>query len=83
MAQWGRNHTRDPLEFSQFKRTTMTFAIQPTAFGDLDSHGAEFFSDLDSARDAAFDWSVGEHGAPITVWRLTTGKAIRWMEVVA
>jgi hypothetical protein len=61
----------------------MTFAVQPKAFGKFDAHGAEFFPDLDSARDAAFDWSIDEGGAPMVLWRLTTGNPIAWMEVVA
>jgi hypothetical protein len=61
----------------------MTFAIQPAAFGSFDAHSAEFFSDLDSARDAAFDWSVEQHGDPIIVWRLTSGNPIKWMEIIA
>jgi len=61
----------------------MTFAIQPKSFGTFDEHGAEFAPDLDTARDIAFDWSVDEGGAPMIVWRLTHGKPIAWLEVVA
>ena len=61
----------------------MTFAIQPKSFGTFDQHGAEFAPDLDTARDIAFDWSVDEGGAPMIVWRLTSGNPIAWMEVVA
>jgi len=62
---------------------SMTFAIQPKNFGTFDQHGAEFAPDLDTARDIAFDWSVDEGGAPMIVWRLTSGNPIAWMEVVA
>ncbi|AEC53171.1 hypothetical protein SCRM01_225 [Synechococcus phage S-CRM01] len=40
------------------------------------SHGpdVEWADDLDEARDIAFDWSVEEHGARITIEDLRTGK---------
>jgi len=72
------------LYWLQFKRPDlMTFAIQPKSFGTFDQHGAEFAPDLDTARDIAFDWSVDEGGAPMIVWRLTSGNPIAWLEVVA
>jgi hypothetical protein len=59
------------------------FAIQPKSFGEFDDHGCEFVNNLDAARDIAFDWSADEAGAPMIIWKLTSGKAIRWMEVFA
>ena len=61
----------------------MTFAVQPKSYTELDEHGAEYANDIDSARDIAFDWSVSEGGQPMVIWRLTMGKALQWMEVVA
>ena len=61
----------------------MTFAVQPSSFGTFDPDGCEWATDLDHARDLAFDWSADEGGAAMTVWRLTTGNPIKWLEVVA
>lgn len=61
----------------------MTFAVLPSSFGSFDDHAAEFFSDLDTARDVAFDWSAAEAGDKMMIWRLTSGNPIKWMEVVA
>ena len=61
----------------------MTFAVQPKSFGSFDASGCEWATDLDNARDIAFDWSIDEGGAPMIVWRLTSGNAIAWIEVVA
>jgi hypothetical protein len=61
----------------------MTFAVQPASFGSFDPDGAEWATDLDQARDIAFDWSADEGGAPMIVWRVGTAAATRWLEVVA
>jgi len=61
----------------------MTFAVQPAAFAEFDEHGCEWATDLDHARDLAFDWSIDEGGAAMIVWRVGTAGATRWMEVCA
>jgi hypothetical protein len=61
----------------------MTFAVQPASFSQFDEHGCEWATDLDHARDLAFDWSIDEGGAAMIVWRLTSGNPIKWLEVVA
>jgi hypothetical protein len=61
----------------------MTFAVQPASFAQFDEHGCEWATDLDHARDLAFDWSIDEGGAAMIVWRLTSGNPIKWLEVVA
>ena len=61
----------------------MTFAVQPKSFGSFDPDGAEWATDLDHARDLAFDWSADEGGAAMIVWRVGTKAPMRWLEVVA
>ena len=61
----------------------MTFAVQPKSFGTFDEWGVEWATDLDHARDIAFDWSADNGGEPMIIWRITTGDPIAWMEVVA
>ena len=61
----------------------MFFAVQPKYFEVFDDHLAEVFSDINEAKDAAFNWSTEEHGMPMIIWRLTQGNPIKWMEVFA
>jgi hypothetical protein len=43
----------------------------------------EIFSDFDSARDAAFDWSVELHGRKVIIWKMGTIQPLKWMEITA
>jgi hypothetical protein len=61
----------------------MTFAVQPKSFAEFDPHGCEWATDLDHARDLAFDWSADEGGETMIVWRVGTKAPMRWLEVVA
>ena len=49
------------------------------------SHGPdeEWFNTEEEAVDAAFDWSIDEGGATITVSRLVQGRVMPHMEVFA
>ena len=42
---------------------------------------ARLFKDFDNAKQEAKSWSESELGAPIYVWKLTTGNPIKWMKV--
>lgn len=65
-------------------RTTQTnimWAIGPDF--DFNEAMVEMFSDFDSARDAAFDWSIELHGQKVTIWKMCSIKPIKWMEITA
>ena len=58
----------------------MTFAVQPTSFGNFDEHGADYAINIAHAyRIAAIRQAEGEGDQMI--WRLTTGEPIRWVRV--
>lgn len=58
----------------------MTFAVQPTSFGNFDEHGADYAINIAHAyRIAAIRQAEGEGDQMI--WRLTSGEPIRWVRV--
>ena len=58
----------------------MTFAVQPTSFGNFDEHGADYTINIAHAyRIAAIRQAEGEGDQMI--WRLTSGEPIRWVRV--
>ena len=58
----------------------MTFAVQPTSFGNFDEHGADYAINIAHAyRIAAIRQAEGEGDQMI--WRLTSGDPIRWVRV--
>jgi hypothetical protein len=59
------------------------FAVQPKSYAEFDQYGSEYANDINQARDIAFDWSVSEGGKPMTIWRLSGVKPVRWMNVEA
>ena len=48
---------------------------------NYDKNEARFFKDFDDTLAEAKLWSKEELGAPIYVWKLTTGNPIKWMKV--
>ena len=58
----------------------MTFAVQPTSFGNFDEHGADYAINIAHAyRIAAIRQAEGEGDQMI--WRITSGDPIRWVRV--
>ena len=58
----------------------MTFAVQPTSFGNFDEHGADYAMNIGHAyRIAAIRQAEGEGDQMI--WRITNGDPIRWVRV--
>ena len=58
----------------------MTFAVQPTSFGNFDEHGADYAMNIGHAyRIAAIRQAEGEGDQMI--WRITSGDPIRWVRV--
>lgn len=58
----------------------MTFAVQPTSFGNFDEHGADYAMSIGHAyRIAAIRQAEGEGDQMI--WRVTNGEPIRWVRV--
>tara|TARA_Y100000022_G_scaffold33077_1_gene26390 strand:- start:638 stop:901 length:264 start_codon:yes stop_codon:yes gene_type:complete len=58
----------------------MTFAVQPTSFGNFDEHGADYAMSIGHAyRIAAIRQAEGEGDQMI--WRITSGDPIRWVRV--
>ena len=58
----------------------MTFAVQPTSFGNFDEHGADYAINIAHAyRIAAIRQAEGEGDQMI--WRITSGEPIRWVRV--
>jgi hypothetical protein len=58
----------------------MTFAVQPTSFGNFDEHGADYAMNIGHAyRIAAIRQAEGEGDQMI--WRVTNGEPIRWVRV--
>lgn len=58
----------------------MTFAVQPTSFGNFDEHGADYAMNIGHAyRIAAIRQAEGEGDQMI--WRVTNGNPIRWVRV--
>ena len=58
----------------------MTFAVQPTSFGNFDEHGADYAMSIGHAyRIAAIRQAEGEGDQMI--WRITNGDPIRWVRV--
>jgi len=58
----------------------MTFAVQPTSFGNFDEHGADYAMNIGHAyRIAAIRQAEGEGDQMI--WRITSGEPIRWVRV--
>tara|TARA_Y100000356_G_scaffold117370_1_gene107571 strand:- start:83 stop:346 length:264 start_codon:yes stop_codon:yes gene_type:complete len=58
----------------------MTFAVQPTSFGNFDEHGADYAMSIGHAyRIAAIRQAEGEGDQMI--WRITSGEPIRWVRV--
>jgi len=58
------------------------FTILPTS-GDFCKDDAEWFTDLETAYDCAFDWSVELHGACVNVYEHYAGKMSKIAEVFA
>ena len=58
--------------------TTAAFALQPTAWGEFDPHGADWAIDMSHAYRLAKVW-----GEPVTLWRVPNGagEAYRWAEI--
>ena len=54
----------------------MMFAVQPTAFGNFDEYGADYTPTINGAYRIAM---LSEE--PMTIWRLTSGSPIKWMNV--
>ena len=48
---------------------------------NYDDNEARLFKNFDDTLAEAKSWSKCELGAPIYVWKLTTGKPIKWMKV--
>ena len=48
---------------------------------NYDKNEARLFKDFDDTLVEAKSWSKCESGAPIYVWKLTTGNPIKWMKV--
>ena len=46
-----------------------------------DKNEARLFKDFDDTLAEAKSWSKEELGAPIYLWKLTTGNPIKWMKV--
>ena len=58
----------------------MTFAVQPTSFGNFDEHGADYAMNIGHAyRIAAIRQAEGEGDQMI--WQITAGDPIRWVRV--
>lgn len=58
----------------------MTFAVQPTSFGNFDEHGADYAINIAHAyRIAAIRQAEGEGDQMI--WKITAGDPIRWVRV--
>ena len=58
----------------------MTFAVQPTSFGNFDEHGADYAMNIGHAyRIADIRMAAGEGDQMI--WKLTAGDPIRWDRV--
>tara|TARA_Y200000002_G_scaffold243844_1_gene201758 strand:+ start:219 stop:398 length:180 start_codon:yes stop_codon:yes gene_type:complete len=49
---------------------------------NYDKNEARFFKTFDDTLVEAKSWSKEELGAPIYLWKLTTGNPIKWMKVV-
>ena len=52
------------------------FAVQPTAWINFDEHGADYTPTINGAYRIAM--AIEE---PTTIWRLTTGQPIKWLNV--
>ena len=52
------------------------FAVQPTAFGNFDEHGADYTPTINGAYRIAQQMTE-----PATIWRMTSGAPIKWMNV--
>ena len=48
---------------------------------NYDDNEARLFKNFDDTLAEAKSWSKCESGAPIYLWKLTTGKPIKWMKV--
>ena len=48
---------------------------------NYDKNEARLFKDFDDTLAEAKSWSKEELGAPIYLWKLTTGNPIKWMRV--
>jgi hypothetical protein len=58
----------------------MTFAVQPTSFGNFDEHGCDWAINIAHAyRIAAIRQADGEGDQ--MVWRITNGNPIPWVRV--
>ena len=57
-------------------QTNHMFAIQPTAWGKFDEHGADYTPTINGAYRIAL--AIEE---PTTIWRLTSGAPIKWLNV--
>lgn len=49
------------------------FAILPVS-GDFCKDDSEFFADLETAYDSAFDWSVELNGTTVNIYEFYQGK---------
>jgi hypothetical protein len=58
------------------KKWALTFSF------NYDNNQARLFESFDDAKTEAFTWSKCELGAPIYLWKLTTGNPIKWMKVI-
>ena len=54
----------------------MMFAVQPTAWQQFDEHGADYTPTINGAYRIAL--AIEE---PTTIWRMTTGQPIKWLNV--
>ena len=54
----------------------MMFAVQPTAFGNFDEYGADYSPTINGAYRIA-----QQMDEPATIWRMTSGAPIKWMNV--
>ena len=54
----------------------MMFAVQPTAFGNLDEYWAVYSPTINGAYRIAQQMTE-----PATIWRMTSGAPIKWMNV--
>ena len=52
------------------------FAVQPTAWGKFDEHGADYPPTINGAYRIALATEE-----PMTIWRMTSGAPIKWMNV--
>ena len=58
------------------EQNQMTFAVQPTAFGNFDEYGCEYTPTINGAYRIAL--AMDE---PATIWRMTSGAPIKWLNV--